>query len=326
MAFATEEIVNHYEVLGVEQEATEADIKRAHKLLARKVHPDKNPDDPKAAEKFHQVSKAREALLDPKQREELDKKLKSQKEKEEKYRKMNEKRRKMQEALERREREGRSFMGTGGTSDDGPKTSKEDQKHREIREKNRKQREKIEQSMKEKMQSSNTGNKASSGSSSNKAPEDAIRVQWTDAEAHILGLEGDTDACSKRLQEMFEKYGNITNVICKNRTAVVEFERGGSAAAATCNPPPGLTVTNPTSQKRAKAERKPQGESQSEEEADRASGENPFYKPNIGSKSKHAQNEDGASSNGHHDFKKKEQSILSALKEKQRSKQKQNSS
>jgi curved DNA-binding protein len=58
-----------YKVLGVPRTATEAEIRKAYKTLARKHHPDKNPGNPKAEETFKAVSHAREVLLNKKKRQ-----------------------------------------------------------------------------------------------------------------------------------------------------------------------------------------------------------------------------------------------------------------
>jgi molecular chaperone DnaJ len=61
-----------YLVLGVQREATEADIKRAYKRLARKYHPDINPGDRTAEEQFRRIAEAYETLIDPVRRRQYD--------------------------------------------------------------------------------------------------------------------------------------------------------------------------------------------------------------------------------------------------------------
>jgi molecular chaperone DnaJ len=60
-----------YEILGVTKEASEEDIKRAYRRLAREYHPDVNPD-PAAEERFKEVSAAYEILSDPQKRQQYD--------------------------------------------------------------------------------------------------------------------------------------------------------------------------------------------------------------------------------------------------------------
>uniref|UniRef100_A0A915J0U5 J domain-containing protein n=1 Tax=Romanomermis culicivorax TaxID=13658 RepID=A0A915J0U5_ROMCU len=57
-----------YEVLGVEKSASESQIKNSYRKLAMKYHPDKNPSDHTAAEKFKEVSIAYAVLSDPNKR------------------------------------------------------------------------------------------------------------------------------------------------------------------------------------------------------------------------------------------------------------------
>ena len=59
---------DYYEVLGVERDATEEDIKRAYRKLAVKFHPDKNPGDHAAEERFKELGEAYEALSDSQKR------------------------------------------------------------------------------------------------------------------------------------------------------------------------------------------------------------------------------------------------------------------
>ena len=63
---------DHYELLGVSREATQDEIKRAYRKLARQHHPDANPDDPDAAERFKEISRAYEVLSDPAKRQNYD--------------------------------------------------------------------------------------------------------------------------------------------------------------------------------------------------------------------------------------------------------------
>ena len=59
---------DYYEVLGVGRTATDEEIKRSYRKLAVKFHPDKNPDDPHAEEKFKELGEAYDVLMDPDKR------------------------------------------------------------------------------------------------------------------------------------------------------------------------------------------------------------------------------------------------------------------
>src|SRR6266487_1618045 len=66
------EFIDYYKVLGVNKNATEEEIKKAYRKLARKLHPDLNPNDKEANKKFQQINEANEVLSDPEKRKKYD--------------------------------------------------------------------------------------------------------------------------------------------------------------------------------------------------------------------------------------------------------------
>lgn len=64
--------IDYYQVLGVDKTASQDDIKKAFRKLARKHHPDLNPNDPTAKDKFQAINEANEVLSDPEKRKKYD--------------------------------------------------------------------------------------------------------------------------------------------------------------------------------------------------------------------------------------------------------------
>ena len=60
---------DYYKTLGVKRDASQADIQKAYRKMARKYHPDMNPDDATAKKKFQEVQAAFDVLNDPSKRE-----------------------------------------------------------------------------------------------------------------------------------------------------------------------------------------------------------------------------------------------------------------
>src|SRR6478752_6522083 len=63
---------DYYKILGISKTASEEDIKKAYRKLARKLHPDLNPNDKEAHKKFQQINEANEVLSDPEKRKKYD--------------------------------------------------------------------------------------------------------------------------------------------------------------------------------------------------------------------------------------------------------------
>src|ERR1700756_3642031 len=63
---------DYYKILGVDKKASTEEIKKAYRKLAVKYHPDKNPGNKQAEEKFKEISEANEVLSDPEKRKKFD--------------------------------------------------------------------------------------------------------------------------------------------------------------------------------------------------------------------------------------------------------------
>jgi len=95
------DFIDYYKILGVSKSATQDEIKAAYRKLARKLHPDVNPNDKEAHKKFQQVNEANEVLGDPEKRKKYDKYGKDWKHSEE---------------FEKAQQQRRSYGGGGGRS------------------------------------------------------------------------------------------------------------------------------------------------------------------------------------------------------------------
>ena len=66
------DFIDYYKILGVDKKASQEDIRKAYRKLARKHHPDLNPNDKEAQKKFQQINEANEVLSDPEKRKKYD--------------------------------------------------------------------------------------------------------------------------------------------------------------------------------------------------------------------------------------------------------------
>ncbi|KAL0959589.1 hypothetical protein HGRIS_011298 [Hohenbuehelia grisea] len=102
---SAEDEVNPYELLEIQTEATEQEIRTSYRKKSLKVHPDRNPNNPDAARKFHELNQAYELLLDPLRRLALDAKLRVKQARKERFKAYDNKRKNLVEELEERERQ-----------------------------------------------------------------------------------------------------------------------------------------------------------------------------------------------------------------------------
>lgn len=101
---STEDEKNPYELLNLGIEASDQEIKTAYRKLSLKVHPDRNPNNPDAAQKFHELNQAYELLLDPLRRLALTSSVRAKEARKARFSKYDKKRRDLQDELEERER------------------------------------------------------------------------------------------------------------------------------------------------------------------------------------------------------------------------------
>ncbi|KAG2154145.1 uncharacterized protein EDB93DRAFT_1132873 [Suillus bovinus] len=133
---------NPYDLLGISQEATESEIRTAYRTCSLKVHPDRNRNDPNAAQKFHALTTASTLLLDPLRRLALDAQLRLQAAKKQRFASYDNKRKAMVSELEEREKEFKKAR----MAKEQERTARESENAR-IREEGRRMREKREKEL-----------------------------------------------------------------------------------------------------------------------------------------------------------------------------------
>lgn len=201
-----------YGLLEVSPDASQQEIKTAYRKRALKVHPDKNPDNPEAAQLFHQLSEALKVLTDETAKAAYDRVLKGRKETELRNRQLDSKRRKLKDDLEARER---AYQATGRFKTDV--RTPEDQLKAEI-ERLRKQgssqlaeeQERIRKELaKEREQSSN-----------GRTLTGKLKVSWK------VDPENPNAYTHEKLHAILQKYGNINALILSSKkpgSAIVEY-------------------------------------------------------------------------------------------------------
>ncbi|XP_029159651.1 dnaJ homolog subfamily C member 17 [Nylanderia fulva] len=214
-----------YEMLGIEPQAPLAEIKKAYRKKALTCHPDKNPDNPRAAELFHELSRALEILTDTKAREAYDKVIAARKQAKERIREFDVKRKKYKEELEAREEAYRRTLDpTYNTKSDEERLKAEIER---LQKEGSKQVEEeiafVQRQIWEQLHGSSKDSKSNTG-------DFRIKIRWKVQEGDSTNGGYNYD----NLYIMFSKYGEVAALVvssAKKGRAMVEF--GDKSAAET---------------------------------------------------------------------------------------------
>ncbi|KAM8921140.1 dnaJ homolog subfamily C member 17 [Pelodytes ibericus] len=248
-----------YGLLGVAADATAKEIKKAYRQKALTCHPDKNPDNPRAAELFHQLSQALEVLTDVPAKAAYDKLRKAKEAAAKRTAKLDDKRKKVKLDLEAREREAQ----TQTPVDEEQAARTLEQEIIRLREEGSRQLEEQKRLVREQMKAEldhRLGGKRFGDAEENMSAK--LKLKWR------CQKDDDTRGGYSEdvLMQLLQKYGHVQNILIsgkKRGTAVVEFATFKAAELAVKNesgllnnplkiswistPPPSPT-TNNTSQ------------------------------------------------------------------------------
>ncbi|KAK6620881.1 hypothetical protein RUM43_011179 [Polyplax serrata] len=216
------EEVDLYGLLGLKVNANINDIRTAYRKKALKCHPDKNPDNPKAAELFHQLTEALEILLDESARAAYDKLLKGKEAARLRYEELDEKRKKFKEDLEARER-------AHFAKNKGQKT--EEQKLQEEIARLQKEGAKLVEEEIRKLQEEVNRELSGSEGNTEDGSQYKIKIQWN------VGENDDGGYNEEILERIFRKYGDIAALAVsqkkgKQGLALIEFKEKKAAELA----------------------------------------------------------------------------------------------
>ncbi|KAJ0008889.1 hypothetical protein NQD34_016304 [Periophthalmus magnuspinnatus] len=222
-----------YGLLGVERTATNKELKKAYRQKALTCHPDKNPDNPKAAELFHQLSQALEVLTDAPARAAYDKICAAKKQAEERNRKLDDKRKKIKLDLEAREQQAEAHK-----QDEVQMTRTLEEEIARLREEGSRQLEEEQRLIREQIQKERDAQNPQCGESTHGILRIqcflSLQLKWKckNNDETKGGYSHDI------LMRLLQKYGDVLNLIVsskKNGSAVVEFATVRAAELAVMN-------------------------------------------------------------------------------------------
>lgn len=215
-----------YGLLGVDIDADEKQIRKAYRKTALKCHPDKNPDNPKAAELFHKLAEALEVLCDESARAAYNRVLNARKAAAVRHQQLDSKRKKLIEDLNRREQEANSAAAKRKTYTTEAKSPEEQLADEMAR--LRKEGSRLLAEEQELMQKQLYEERMRMGSNATAAPvwdssQHRIKIKWK-AEKH--GAVDNGGYTEPILRKFLQKYGEIVALVVspkKRGSALVEF-------------------------------------------------------------------------------------------------------
>ncbi|NXK68910.1 DJC17 protein, partial [Sylvietta virens] len=226
-----------YGLLGIGEKASEKEVKTAFRQKALTCHPDKNPDNPRAAEIFHQLSQALAVLTDAAARAAYDKVRRAKKEAAARTQKLDDKRKKVKLDLEAREREAQSRENEEEEiritrSLEEEITRLREEGSRQLEEQQRLVREQIrlEREQHARGEPSPAGGTGPLGS----CPPFTFPLRWKCRKEDETGGGYSKDV----LLQILQKYGDVLNLLISSRktgSAVVEFATVKAAEMAVKN-------------------------------------------------------------------------------------------
>lgn len=216
--------IDLYGLLGVDIDADEKQIRKAYRKTALTCHPDKNPDNPKAAELFHKLSEALEVLTDESARAAYNRVLNAKKAAAIRHQQLDSKRKKLIEDLNRREQEANSATARRQTYSTETK-SPEEQLAEEIKRLRKEgsrllveEQELMQKQLREERMKATNGAPSEWDSSQHR-----IKIKWK-AEKHDADNGGYSEPILRRF---LQKYGEIVALVVslkKRGSALVEFK------------------------------------------------------------------------------------------------------
>lgn len=243
-------LIDCYILLGIERSSDEASIRKAYRRRALELHPDKNPDNPKAEELFLAVKAASDTLLDKSLRAALDAKLSARDAAAARVDAMDSRRARMRSELEAREK---AAADSAKRADSGAKELSN--RIERLRQEGRVRQEAFEaakgharQTLEEKHQDEEEEEDYSLEEISQRC---AVKLSWTQDINSRLGdetLPGESinTISENRLRAIFKLYGSISSVVARRaaaRSACIIFASADSAEAAIAVPPDGFLIS-----------------------------------------------------------------------------------